>query len=327
MDDSVDDGLFVVLGATGGIGRAVVSEALARGRRVRAVSRSAGSAADLPAGVEVLRTDLATPAGAAGAVAGAAVVIHAAQPAYTRWGQEFPALTARIADATAAAGATLVFADNLYMYGLQPGGRPMTETTPSAATDQKGRVRAAMAADLLDRCARGDLRVTIGRASDYYGPHGVTTALGATLFPAALRGRTANVIGSVDAPHTMSYLPDIAAGLLTLGERDTAVGRAWHLPAAEPLTIRQFADLVAAEIERPVRLRASGPAMLRLLGLAVPMVRELAGVAYQWQHPFVIDDSAFRAAFPEVVHVTPHRDAVAVTTRWWRDRERTTATA
>lgn len=149
------DGLYVVLGATGGIGRAVVTEALARGRRVRAVSRSAGSAADLPAGTEVLGADLATPAGAAEAIAGAAVVVHAAQPAYTRWAQEFPGLTARIADATAAAGATLVFADNLYMYGLQPGGRPMVETTPAAAIDRKGRVRTAMATDLLDRlCPR-----------------------------------------------------------------------------------------------------------------------------------------------------------------------------
>ncbi len=319
------DGLYVVLGATGGIGRAVVTEALARGRRVRAVSRSAAAAADLPAGVEVLGADLSTPAGAAEAVAGATVVVHAAQPAYTRWAQEFPGLTARIADATAASGATLVFADNLYMYGPQPGGRPMAETTPPAATDRMGRVRAAMAADLLERCARGDLRVMIGRASDYYGPHGVTTTMGATFFPAALRGRTATVIGSVDAPHTMSYLPDVAAGLLTLAERDTAIGRVWHLPVAEPLSLRRFADLVAAEIDRPVHLRALAPVALRLMGLAVPMMRELAGVAYQWQHPFVVDDGAFRAAFPEAVHVTPHQEAIAATTRWWRDRALATA--
>jgi len=70
MSGPADRGdLYVVLGATGGIGRAVVTEAVARGKRVRAVSRSAGPAADLPAGVEALGTDLATPAGAAEAVA------------------------------------------------------------------------------------------------------------------------------------------------------------------------------------------------------------------------------------------------------------------
>jgi hypothetical protein len=100
-----------------------------------------------------------------------------------------------------------VFADNLYMYGPRSGA--MTEDTPTGAVDHKGRVRTAMAADLLARSARGDLRVALGRASDYYGPHGRATVLGDSFFPAALRGRTANVVSSVDAPHTMSYLPDI----------------------------------------------------------------------------------------------------------------------
>lgn len=53
--------LYVVLGATGGIGRAVVAEATARGHRVRAVSRSASSARDLPAGVERLDVDVSSP--------------------------------------------------------------------------------------------------------------------------------------------------------------------------------------------------------------------------------------------------------------------------
>lgn len=314
---SGDADLYVVLGATGGIGRAVVNEAVARGHRVRAVSRSTGPARDLPDGAERFDADVSTPAGAAAAVAGAAVVVHAAQPPYTRWPQEFPALTAAVADATAAVGAKLVLADNLYMYGLQPGD-PMREDTPTRAADRKGLLRAAMAADLLARATRGELRVAIGRASDYYGPYGTTTALGESFFLPALRGRTVRAVGSLDAPHTMSYLPDVAAGLLTLAERPGADGRVWHLPVAEPLSIRQFADLVAAEIGAPLALRGTGVATLRLIGLAVPMMRELAGVAYQWQHPFVVDDRAFRTAFPEAVHVTAHPEAVAATTAWWR---------
>jgi hypothetical protein len=35
-------------------------------------------------------------------------------------------------------------------------------------------------------------------------------------------------------------LLDVAAGLLTLAERDKALGHAWHLPAAEPLSTRQL---------------------------------------------------------------------------------------
>lgn len=312
--------MYVVLGATGGVGRAVVAEAAARGHRVRAVSRSATAAGELPAGTELMDVDLSTAEGAVAAVAGADVVLHAAQPPYTRWPAEFPSLTRRIADAAAAVGAKLVMADNLYMYGPQPDRRPITEDTPYGATDRKGRVRAEMAIELLDRHARRELRVALGRASDYYGPHGTVSALGSGFFGAAVRGRTVNAVGSLQTPHSMAYLPDIAAGLLTLAERDTADGRAWHLPVAEPLTTRAFADLLAAEIDRPVRLRTAGAPTLRLLGLAVPMLRELAGVAYQWELPFIADDSAFRAAFPDAVSVTPHAVAIATTVAWFRLR-------
>lgn len=251
---------------------------------------------------------------------GATVVVHAAQPAYTRWPQEFPTLTTRIADATAAVGAKLVVADNLYMYGPQRDGRPMTETAAHGATDRKGRIRAAMATELLDRHRRGDLRVTLGRASDYYGPYGTGTALGDSFVGAAAAGKTVNIIGSGTTLHTMAYLPDLAAGLLTLAEHDTSDGQAWHLPAAEPVTARQFAELFAAALSRPVKVRTNSATTLRLLGLASPMLRELATITYQWQQPFVSDDTAYRAAFPDAVHVTSHHQAVTATAAWFQQR-------
>ncbi len=152
------EGLQVVLGASGGTGRSIVNELARQGRRVRAVSR--GDVAGLPAGVEHVRADLYDPADAIRAVAGSSVVYHAAQPAYEKWEGNFERLNASIADATAAAGARLVFADNLYMYG--PGGSPMTEDTPQRATDRKGALRIKLAADLLARHERGQLEVALG---------------------------------------------------------------------------------------------------------------------------------------------------------------------
>ena len=52
----------------------------------------------------------------------------------------------------------------------------------------------------------------------------------------ALRGKRARWLGSLEQPHTLNYLEDMARALVTLGERDEADGQVWHLPAAEPLT-------------------------------------------------------------------------------------------
>jgi nucleoside-diphosphate-sugar epimerase len=242
-------------------------------------------------------------------------VYHAAQPPYAEWVGNFERLNASVGDATAAAGARLVFADNLYMYG--PGASPMTETTPQRATDRKGAQRIRLAADLLARHARGDLEVAIGRSSDYFGPHGENTGVGERVFGAALQGKAAGALGRTDVPHSLSYLPDLARAMVILGDRDEAAGRAWHLPVTDPMTVRAFLDRVYAALGTPVKIQLAGPTMVKVLGLFVPVMREVGVVLYQWQEPWVSDWSAFETAFGPFER-TPLDEAIATTLDWWR---------
>jgi nucleoside-diphosphate-sugar epimerase len=307
------NGLHVVLGAGGGTGRAIVDELVRQERRVRAVGRS--GIAGLETGVERVRADLYDPADAARAIAGASVVYHAAQPPYDKWEGNFERLNDSICEAAAAAGARLVFADNLYMYG--PGGSPMTEATPQRATDRKGTLRIRLAADLLARHQRGDLEVAIGRSSDYFGPHGVNTGVGERVFGSLVGGKAAAAVGSIDQDHSFSYLPDVARAMVILGDRDEAAGRAWHLPVMDPVTVRAFLERAFAVAGTPSRIRVDRPIVLKLAGLFVPMAREVGVVLYQWTQPFVSDWSAFETAFGSFDR-TPMDDALSTTLDWWR---------
>lgn len=303
----------VVLGAGGATGSHVVDALVAQGRAVRAVTRSTRPDRR---GVDSAVADVTDPAQLRGAVAGAGVVVHAAQPPYTRWAQEFPALTAGIADAAAAAGARLVFADNLYSYGPVDG--PLHEDLPDRAADRKGRIRATMAADLLRRHATGELEVVIGRASDYYGPRGTASSAGDTLFGAAVAGKKVTLIGSADQPHSWNYLPDLGRALALLG--DAAPGRVYHLPVAGPLTARELADHASRAAGHGAATVSVLPAPLhRVLALGHPMLRELWGIRYQVTAPFVVDDRRFRAEFPTFTP-TSHAEAVAATVAWFRGR-------
>jgi nucleoside-diphosphate-sugar epimerase len=306
-------GLHVVVGASGATGGTLVRELVRRGHQVRAVNRGGDSA--VPDGVERLAADVASASGAKAAADGAAVVYHCAQPPYTDWPAAFPALTEAIAEGTAAAGAKLVLADNLYLYGPHDG--PLTEDLPAAATGPKGRVRAQMAEWLLAAHRQGRLRVAIGRASDYYGPGGLASVTGERLFRAAVAGRTVRWLGRLDQPHTLSYLEDVAAGLATLGEQERADGQAWHLPAAEPLTGRQFLELVVAASGGRSRIATNPATMIRLAGVFVPFIREVGEVLYEFQAPYVVDWSKFRRAFGPTTP-TPHAEAVARTVAWFR---------
>jgi nucleoside-diphosphate-sugar epimerase len=256
-----------------------------------------------------------TPEGAKAATVGAAVVYHCAQPPYTDWPAAFPPLTEAVAEGAAAAGAKLVLADNLYLYGPHAG--PLTEDLPAAATGPKGRVRAEMAERLLAMHRQGRLRVALGRASNYYGPGGRNSVTGERLFRAAVTGRTVRWVGRLDQPHTLSYLEDVAAGLATLGDDDRADGQAWHLPAAEPLTGRQFLELVVAASGGRSRIATSSAAMTRLAGVFVPVIREVGEVLYEFQAPYVVDWSKYQHTFGPVTP-TPHAEAVARTVAWYR---------
>ncbi len=305
----------VVLGAAGGTGSAVVGELATRGLPVRAVTR--GGTADVPDGVEQLAADVGTADGARRACEGAAVVYHCAQPGYTQWPELFPPLTRAILDGAAAAGAKLVFADNMYVYGPPDG--PMTEDMAQRAQGKKGRVRIEMANALLGAHADGRLRVTIGRSADYYGPRGTTSTAGENIMKPLLHDKRVRWLGSLDQPHTLNYLEDMGRALVTLGERDEADGQVWHLPAAEPLTGRQFLELLFEEAGRPPKIGVASRPMIRIGGLFNPLVRELNETLYQFERPFVSDASKFQAVFGRF-EPTPHRAAVSRTVDWFRRR-------
>ena len=86
-----------------------------------------------------------------------------------------------------------------------------------------------------------------------------------------------------------------------------------------PSPVAQFHALVNEALPEP---RATALVSTRMLRLAAPfhrISRESLPLAYQWTEPFLVDDSAFRARFPDFVS-TPMAEAVATTVAHYRDR-------
>ena len=216
--------------------------------------------------------------------------------------------------------ALLVSLENLYGYGPTHG-KPMTEDLPLAATTVKGRTRAAMTEELLAARDAGRIHIAIGRASDFFGAGVTESTLGERVFANAVAGRRADFIGNPDLAHTYSYVPDIAAGLATLGTDERAVDEVWHLPGPETVTTRQVLDLVAAEVGHPVGVRSVPKLAVRALGLFNPMMRALVEMAYEFDEPFVLDTTKYETTFGAAGTALP--TAIAATV----DGYRTKATA
>jgi nucleoside-diphosphate-sugar epimerase len=200
------------------------------------------------------------------------------------------------------------------MYGPTSG--PLTEDLPYRATGPNGQTRAKLALTLLEAHQTGRVRAAIGRASDFYGPYALRSTVGEQVFVPALSGMPAKVLGNPDMPHTYTFITDFARGLITLGERDEALGQVWHIPSAETVTMRQFVGMVFEELGRPARLSAAPPLAISALALFNPTVRALKEQLYQSTQPFVVDHSKFARSFGS--RPTPHREGIRQTINWFR---------
>jgi nucleoside-diphosphate-sugar epimerase len=308
--------LHVIFG-TGAVGMSVMDALVHKDKRVRMVNRS--GRASVPEGVEVLGGDATDEVFAREASEGASVAYFALNPPYNKWPELFPRLQAGVLEGAASAGARLIAMENLYMYGLT-GGRPLTEDLPYVPNTRKGRVRAMMSEELMEVHTSGRVRVAIGRASDSFGPRVLVSAAGEQVFGRAVQGKSAQVAGNPDQPHTYTYAPDIGRGLVILGEREEALGQVWHLPSPETLTTRQFVEMIFEEVGKPARVQVAPKILLRAMGLFNPGIRETIEMLYEFEEPFVVDHSKFEQAFGE--QATPLREAIHRTVRWYREQRR-----
>lgn len=307
--------LHVVFGA-GPIGLATVDELVARGMQVRVVNRSGH--AGVPSGVEVVTADASDPDAATAASKGASVVYQCLNPKYHRWAEDFPPLQAGVVAASRAHGARLVSFENVYMYG-DTGGVPMTESTPSRPHTRKGKVRHAMAEELRSLHEAGELDVVTARASDYFGPGGrEQSPLGELVIGKAMAGKSAQVVGNPDVPHSYTYIPDAGRTLAELGTRSDVGGEVFHVPNAPARSTRVVIGLIADQLGTAVKVQHVPKLLLRGLGLFNPSVREVIEMLYEFEQPFVVDSSKVEQRLGLVA--TPLEESLAATIAWFRDR-------
>jgi nucleoside-diphosphate-sugar epimerase len=309
-----------IIYGSGPVGRAVAEILLAQGKAVRVVTRS-GARKQLPTAIEVIAGDATDPDDAKRVCADATHVYNCTNPVdYHRWPEQFPPLQRGVLAGAAASGAKLIVMENLYMYGPHKG-VPMHEAMPMRGKGSRSSTRIQMTEELFAAHRSGTVRVASVRASDLFGPYVTESLVGEGLFKPLLAGETAQIYANLDLPHSVSYIRDVGQALVTVGQHDAALGRAWHAPNAPATSLREFIRMLGeiAGITPKVSAlpRLATRAMLPVLGLFVPVLRGLEENIYISYEPYIVDHSAYTQAFGG--QATPLATAIAETVRWYRD--------
>ncbi|RYB93119.1 NAD-dependent epimerase/dehydratase family protein [Nocardioides oleivorans] len=310
--------IHVVTGA-GPVGSTVAQQLADAGHQVRLLTRS-GSGPVHPL-IERCRVDVSQPGALVEAFAGAVAVHHCIHgSAYDSkvWRAELPQAEQAVLEAAGRVGAVVVFPESLYSYGQVDG--VITEATPRTATTGKLGVRTEL---LAQRDASSTPTVSVA-ASDFYGPVVRTAHAGERLVPTVLAGRTMRVLGSLDQPHSFTYVPDLAAAMVTAAGREDLWNSFLHAPTAPALTQRELITRVAQAAGVPTPKVASIPVgVMSAMGVASRTMREMAETGYMFSRPFVMDSSASEGRLG--LSPTSLDDGLATTVAWWRAQDQQAA--
>ncbi len=286
--------LHVVVGA-GAVGSSVAGLLADAGHRVKVISRSGSGPSG--AGIQLVKLDAANSAKLAQESDGATAIYNCANPQYHQWATAWPPLAKSLLAAAEQTGAVLSTMSNLYGYADPT--VPMTEDFPLRPSSKKGQIRVDMWNEAKAAHDAGKVRITEARASDYIGSQITENGQFADrLMPKLLKSKSVSVLGDPRQPHSWTSVDDAARALVTLAAEPAAWGKAWHVPTAAPVTAEDMVTRICqlAGID-PVKTKSVPSLALTVMGVFMPVIRELKEMQYQWDRPFIIDSSAFTKEF------------------------------
>jgi nucleoside-diphosphate-sugar epimerase len=296
-----------ILGANGTIGSVLAKELKSYTSAIRLVSRNPKKVNETD---ELFAADLSDAAQVEKAVAGSEIVYLMVGFDYklSVWQEKWPKLMRATIDACKKHKAKLVFFDNVYLYDKSEIGH-MTEESKINPPSKKGEVRRAIADMLITEIKSGSLTGLIARAADFYGPLNEKSFLIDLVYKNLKKNKNAQWMLDAGKKHSFTYTPDAAKATAMLGNTPDAYNQVWHLPtAAMPLSGNEMIELFKKEMRSSKGISILPMWMLKLLGVFIPILREMPEMMYQYDRDYYFDSSKFEKRFN--FKPTPYQEGV-----------------
>lgn len=296
-----------ILGAGGAIGIELAKALTAYTKDIRLVSRQPKKVNDSDT---LMTADLTQRDAVFKAVEGSAIVYLVVGLPYKTsvWQKEWPPLVQNVIDACLQFNSKLVFFDNVYAIGGDHV-KHITENSPIEPSSLKGQVRAEVDLMILEAIEKKKLNAIIARSADFFGEVKTTSMLMTIVYDNLAKGKKAQWLGKANCVHSISYTPDLAKGTAMLGNSPEAYNQIWNLPTdPEKITGEGWINLFAKEMNASNAYQVLPVWLMKILGLFIPIMKELPEMNYQYDRDYFFDSSKFNKHF----NYTPTSHAQAV---------------
>lgn len=285
-----------ILGAGGPVGKYLAKELVALHKEVRLVSRNP---INTVAGEEWHKADLSNREEVFAAIEGSEVAYLTIGFPYklSIWQQNWPPLMKNVTDACILHGVKLVFFDNIYALS-KTHLDPITENAPIVPCSKKGIIRAEVIKIFLEAIEKKGLTGLIARSADFITLDENKGLIKPLVYDRLLKGKKAQWICNANVVHNFSYLPDLGKGTALLGTTPDAFQQIWNLPTDKSrITGADWIKLFAHRMHQQQDYSILPGAMIRLIGLFVPVMHEMSEMLYQYSNNYFFDSSKFNQRF------------------------------
>jgi nucleoside-diphosphate-sugar epimerase len=304
------EGRVALWGAAGAIGQSIAAALRAAGRPYRVVGRSRDSlsrAFGQDPRAEIVTWNPDDPASVREAARGVGTIVYLVGVDYWKFALHPELMAKTLAGAEAEGVARMLLIGTVYPYG-RPRTERVREDHPREPHTFKGRMRKEQEDLLLAADRAGRIKGAVLRLPDFYGP-GVDKSFLHAAFVAARTGGTANMLGPLDRPHEFVFVPDVGPVVLRLLETPGTWGQVWHLAGAGVTSQQAMVDEIGRQAGRPVKVRAAGKRLLRVMGLFSPLMREMVEMHYLLTEPVILDDARLQKLIGPLAK-TPYAEGV-----------------
>ncbi|WP_159915240.1 NAD-dependent epimerase/dehydratase family protein [Pantoea sp. 18069] len=302
-----------LFGATGALGQSIAAAFSGQGQAYRVVGRTQArlrQAFGADPLAEIVTWNPDSPACVQAAATGIETLIYMVGVNYWQFELHPELMRKALAGAIAAGVKNIILIGTVYPYGMART-QPVREDHPREPHTFKGRMRKAQEDLLMQAHAAGRINATVLRLPDFYGP-GVEASLLHRAALAAVNGGRADMVGPIDRPHEFVFVPDVGPVVARLADTPAAFGKIWNLAGAGVTTQRELVAEMGRQTGAKVKLRVAGKAMLRLIGLFNPFMREMVEMHYLMTDPLIMDDSALQRLIGPV-RKTPYAQGIRQT--------------
>ncbi len=296
----------LVLGASGGMGYAIVAELVERGLDVIAFARTKEKLEKLFNNMEkvkIVTGDVFNKTDLLNAAKGIDVIFHAVNIPYSEWYEKQPTLMKNVVQAAESSNCKLAIVDNIYAYGRGNGNKVNEEYSKNPHT-KKGKIRV----ELGKIAFQANIPVLIAHFPDFYGPNAGNTMLTYT-FEKVAQNKKAMFVGNQQNAREYIYTPDGAKAIVELASHDKAYGQSWNIPAAGVISGEKIIDIARSHLHYQKSVSTVTKGMIRFLGIFDKQMREVVEMLYLTEDPVVLDGSKYEREIGPLP-ATPYEEGI-----------------